>query len=211
MILAMVRSVIFDLGAVLASDEWPLIYKKLSQDLGISEKKAREVMGQLFMRFCRGEFDETTFWVKYGRRAGVEIPSEYPSSFWTETYLQWSEDVSEVWQIAKELGQLGLRLVILSNIDEPHVKANYKMGRVDRLKKIGFEKFFWSCELGMIKSQPQLFEFVLGKLDLAANECIFVDDTEVYTKLAGGLGMRGIHFKSAEQLRRELRKFGIRV
>ncbi len=208
----MIKVALFDLGGVLASDEWPLIYQRISHDLGLTIEKARAIMVPLFYEYCRGEFDEKSFWLQYEEKVGTKIPADYPTSFWKTTYKQWSEDVEEVWQIAAQLKKQRLRLVIFSNITTPHVEANQEVGRIARLKEIGFEKFFWSNELGMVKPEKKFFQYALNSLGLKGNRCLFVDDNKSYAKIATDLlGIIGIPFRTPGQLKRELKKLGLKV
>ncbi|GAA1219240.1 HAD-IA family hydrolase [Kitasatospora nipponensis] len=45
----------------------------------------------------------------------------------------------------------------------------------------------------MRKPDRELFEITLKLMDLPAEECIFVDDTEAYVKAAEQLGLAGVH------------------
>ncbi|MEU8432871.1 HAD-IA family hydrolase [Streptomyces sp. NPDC029216] len=46
---------------------------------------------------------------------------------------------------------------------------------------------------GMRKPDPELFEVMLKLIDLPADACVFVDDTEEYVRAAEKLGFAGVH------------------
>ncbi|MEU9005275.1 HAD-IA family hydrolase [Streptomyces sp. NPDC048551] len=52
---------------------------------------------------------------------------------------------------------------------------------------------------GMRKPDPEIFEVMLKLLDMAAEECVFVDDTEEYVRAAEKLGFSGVHALQPEQ------------
>ncbi|RSS81124.1 HAD-IA family hydrolase [Streptomyces sp. WAC06614] len=52
---------------------------------------------------------------------------------------------------------------------------------------------------GMRKPDPELFQVMLKLLDLSAEECVFVDDTEEYVRAAEKLGFAGVHAVQPEQ------------
>ncbi|MFE2849746.1 HAD-IA family hydrolase [Streptomyces lavendulae] len=52
---------------------------------------------------------------------------------------------------------------------------------------------------GLRKPDPELFEVALKQLGLAADECVFVDDTEEYVQAAEKLGFAGVHAQQPEQ------------
>jgi HAD superfamily hydrolase (TIGR01509 family) len=74
-----------------------------------------------------------------------------------------------------------------------------------------FDNIIVSSEVGMVKPHPDIFTYILGQLSVNASEALFVDDNEKHTKAAEALGIRSIHFRSAEQLKDELKGQGITV
>ncbi|MCM2392657.1 HAD-IA family hydrolase [Streptomyces albipurpureus] len=56
----------------------------------------------------------------------------------------------------------------------------------------------------MRKPDPELFEITLKQMDMPADQCVFVDDTEAYVKAAEQLGFAGIHNKDPHQTVAEL-------
>ncbi|MFE2914563.1 HAD-IA family hydrolase [Kitasatospora indigofera] len=46
---------------------------------------------------------------------------------------------------------------------------------------------------GLRKPEPEIFRLMLDMLDLPAEECVFVDDTESYLPPAAGLGFATVH------------------
>ncbi|MFT9784717.1 HAD-IA family hydrolase [Streptomyces rhizosphaericola] len=49
------------------------------------------------------------------------------------------------------------------------------------------------------KPDPELFEITLKLMDLPAEECVFVDDTEAYVQAAEELGLTGVHNQDPRQ------------
>lgn len=56
----------------------------------------------------------------------------------------------------------------------------------------------------LVKPDPRLFQVLLDRYGLRAEDCTFVDDNPVNVEAARRMGMRGIVFTSAEKLRKEL-------
>ncbi len=63
-----------------------------------------------------------------------------------------------------------------------------------------------SGEEHIIKPDHRLFEILLTRYGLTAQECIFVDDKAVNVRSACEMGFKGIVFRSAEELREELER-----
>ncbi|MBU0535753.1 MAG: HAD-IA family hydrolase, partial [Nanoarchaeota archaeon] len=58
---------------------------------------------------------------------------------------------------------------------------------------------------------PQIYLLVLKKIGLKPEECIFIDDRKKYTDAAEKVGINGIQFRDAEQLKKELAGLSIRL
>lgn len=56
-----------------------------------------------------------------------------------------------------------------------------------------FDKMWFSFQLGVIKPDPRIFEFILHDAQLKAEETLFVDDTLMHVEAAMKLGIRGFH------------------
>ena len=67
---------------------------------------------------------------------------------------------------------------------------------IDRYVVSGAEK--------LIKPDPRLFQVLLDRYNLKAEECTFIDDNPDNVAAAQKLGMQGIAFTNAETLRKEL-------
>ena len=67
-----------------------------------------------------------------------------------------------------------------------------------------FDGIVVSGNEGVIKPDVRIFEILLGRYRIAAHEAVFIDDNPQNAKAASALGIHGIHFQSAGQLRREL-------
>jgi epoxide hydrolase-like predicted phosphatase len=61
-----------------------------------------------------------------------------------------------------------------------------------------FDEVVISGEIGMRKPEPRIFEHALGKIGLAGQECVFIDDIEANIVAARGLGIAGIHHRDAD-------------
>lgn len=70
-----------------------------------------------------------------------------------------------------------------------------------------FVQKFLSFQMGCLKPDVKIFKLVIEKLNVAPGDLLFIDDKEENIRAAGRLGIHGIHFKSAEELERELNEF----
>jgi 2-haloacid dehalogenase len=66
------------------------------------------------------------------------------------------------------------------------------------------DRYVVSGAEGMVKPAPRLFQVLLDRYGLRAEECVFVDDNPDNVAAAKDMGMQGILFTNAETLRKEL-------
>ena len=66
------------------------------------------------------------------------------------------------------------------------------------------DRYVVSAAEGYVKPDPQLFQVLLDRYHLQADDCIFVDDNPDNVAAACQMGMKGIVFGGAENLRKEL-------
>jgi 2-haloacid dehalogenase len=72
-----------------------------------------------------------------------------------------------------------------------------------------FDGIIVSGEEGVIKPDPHIFKILLRRYALVPERTVFTDDNPDNAAAAHALGMHGIHFRSAETLRRELATLGL--
>lgn len=58
-----------------------------------------------------------------------------------------------------------------------------------------------SGAVGMVKPDPRIFQLLMDRYGLKAENCTFIDDNPQNVAAAQAMGMRGIVFESAEKLR----------
>ncbi|MEU4404656.1 HAD family phosphatase [Streptosporangium sp. NPDC023963] len=98
--------------------------------------------------------------------------------------------VEPMYEMLREARAAGLRTCLLSN------------SWANEYPREGWEDFFdavvISGEIGMRKPEPRIFEHALGRIGLAGEECVFVDDIEANIEAARRLGIVGVHHRDPE-------------
>jgi 2-haloacid dehalogenase len=72
-----------------------------------------------------------------------------------------------------------------------------------------FKDIVVSGEVGFIKPDPRIFQILLDRNGIAAESAVFIDDVAANAAAAARLGIHGIHFRSPDQLRRDLAAVGL--
>jgi putative hydrolase of the HAD superfamily len=110
----------------------------------------------------------------------------------------WSVYHDEVWTLAAEFRRSGGRTAFLSN-SGPEVMARV---RGDRALEARFDAVVISCEVGLSKPDPRIYQLCLDRLGLAARETLFVDDRADNVEGAARVGLQTLQFEGPDALER---------
>lgn len=103
-------------------------------------------------------------------------------------------------EILRTLKKEGWRLYGLSNWSaETFPMAQYDYGFLSLLEDIVI-----SGDVKMIKPEPEIFHYLLKRINLQPGECLFIDDSPANIETAKRLGFQTILFHSPSQLAEEL-------
>ncbi len=96
------------------------------------------------------------------------------------------------------------KLAILSNASPREIS---EMGEVSEY----FDAIVLSSEVGFGKPKKEAYEIVLSKVGVSSTEAIFIDDTLENVEGAKKAGIEAVLYKDTEQLKKDLKKRGVRL
>lgn len=202
---SVIRNIIFDMGNVLVHFNPNLFVSKAAvSDADRALLLEAVFRNPLWIEMDRGAATEEEAYADMCRR----LPKHLHGA--ARELLYWWHDLlpmEGMEPLIRELKSLGYGLYVLSNAPSnlhiyfPRIPgAQYMDGLVV------------SADHKMLKPQRALYEVLLNKYHLAAEECIFIDDTPANVEGARRAGLSGAVFPGdAAQLRRDLRAAGIPV
>ena len=110
----------------------------------------------------------------------------------------WLHYEDDVWTLAADFRARGGRTAFLSN-SGPEVMARLRGDRrIDHL----FDAVVISCEVGLFKPDPRIYELCLERLALPAAGTLFVDDRADNVEGAARVGLRTLQFEGPDALER---------
>lgn len=204
------QAVVFDLGGVLVNWQPPRLIQSIWPDRAPTEDRAREWAQAVFQSFVPG-----SAWSEFDR--GALPPDEVARRIAERIGVQPAEMVRLMDAIAphlapmqptvqwlQELAAAGTRLHFLSNMPAPFVAHLRQHHRFLDL----FHSGVFSCDVGQVKPQAEIFETAARQLGLRPEVSVFIDDHVANVETARTLGWRAVLFKDAAQCRDELRERG---
>ncbi len=189
-----VKNLVFDMGNILIGFRWK---DMLEIDRGLDPERARAVARAVFKSRLWEEYDMGDLSpdeLKEGYRRTK--PGLYEDIEW---FLDNADcmgvDRPGTWELVNRLKtEKGYRLYILSNYSERLYALH--AGRAE--KAIDFDGRLISYEVHLVKPDPAIFEALLKKYGLRAEECVFIDDVSANTEGAAKVGMKSVTVKTEE-------------
>ena len=203
MTIANIRAVVFDLGGVVIDWDPKLLYRKVFDG---DEAKMEMFLSQI----CPPDWNERQDGGRSLAAATEERVAAHPE--WEREirafYGRWIEMVGGpipgTANIMGELAALGVRLFALSNWSaETFPFVRHRFPELDL-----FEKIVISGEHGCAKPDERYYRIALEAFGLPATNLLFVDDNLRNIRAAERLGFQSLIFKSAKELRGDLRAMG---
>ena len=192
------KNIIFDFGNVLVQWHPELIYKQHFGDEAKAWWFLRHVADMDFrQRIDAGESMDACIREKQKEFPDYAAAIELYRTKWREML---TDEVPGMREVIKELRAKGYELFGLTNWSmETFPEAREHFGilqMIDRYVVSGAEE--------LVKPDPRLFQVLLDRYNLKAEDCIFIDDNPDNVAAAETFGMKGIVFTSAEVLRKQL-------
>ena len=196
--------VVFDVGGVLLQWDPRHLYRKLfaGDDAAMEhflgnvcteEWNERQDAGRTFAdaaaELLPAHADKAHLIHAFGRRFDEMIPGA----------------LEETVDILRELKRAGVPLYAVTNWSAETFPS--AQNRFDFFAE--FDGIVVSGEEGVIKPDPRIFRILLDRYDIPAHAAVFIDDNPANAEAATNLGIHGIHFRSPQQLRRELVELGL--
>jgi putative hydrolase of the HAD superfamily len=134
----------------------------------------------------------------------LKTTSDMLISSWKWAYRIKVKKNRKLYRLASKLGKMGYIVGVLS--DQWHISKEILANEKD-LKC--FNPRLISCDLGMRKPNPKIYNLLIRKLKVKPNEILFIDDRDWNIIPAKKLGMKTILFKNNKDFIKELENLNI--
>lgn len=196
------KNIIFDFGNVLVKWQPEKVYSEYFGD----EAKAWWFMRHMCdldwrQRIDAGERYDACIAEKAAQCPEYKEALEMYLSHWQEMLTGEMEGMREV--LAELKQESAVRIYGLTNWSmETFPAARERFGILQMI-----DNYVVSGAEGLVKPDARLFRVLLERYGLEARECIFIDDNEANVRAAEALGITGIVFRGANDLRERLGMF----
>lgn len=199
----MIKNIIFDIGNVLAKFGW----KDMMDSYHFPEEKYRRIADAVFLnplweerdRGVMKESEITDRFVKQAPQYETEIRSL------VDGIQDWIIEYEYAPGLVRGLKERGYRCFYLSNYPESGFTYIIDHYQFFQYMEGGIASYQVKC----IKPDPQMFQILMERYGLEAQECLFLDDTKKNLDVAESLGMRTILVDGYESIMAGLRENGV--
>ena len=200
-----IRAVIFDLGNVVCFFPTEEQWAEAAQFCGVDVGEFKRVFWLLRDDYDRGG-DPASYWLNFGRTTGRALDEQMIAGLVQREVAFWSHFDTRVLAWADQLRAAGIRTGLLSNLPWPLAHTlRATPGFLDHFDRVTF-----SCELGVIKPQPEIYRHAIEELRIAPAEALFLDDRPQNVEGARVVGLCAELFATWEEFcDRDLPRYGL--
>jgi len=197
-----VLNIIFDLaGVVVRYDQAALIAEVFAEPATHDTVRTDIINHSDWLALDRGTLSQRDATVRAAHRTGLAAIDI--ARFFEQMSTAWVT-ISGTVDILYRLHSRGYPLFCLSNMhpaSTAYLEQTYAFWKV-------FTGVVISCRVQLIKPEPAIYTYLLGKYGLQASHTVFIDDTVVNLAAAARLGMQTIQFENPNQCERQLQALG---
>jgi len=200
---ATIKAVIFDFGNVLCHFDNDRFLQGLSTLCGRPAEALKQAVygdSTLTQDYEAGRIDSQAFHEGLSTLCGTALPEAELIRIYTDIFTPIQATFDLISKL-KPHYQLGL----LSNTSPWHFEHGIRTTAVFP----AFEAVTLSYEVGASKPDPRLFEDALAKLELVAEECVYIDDVPTFAQAATTHLLHGVTYTTPIALLSELRRLKV--
>jgi putative hydrolase of the HAD superfamily len=149
----------------------------------------------------RGEITEASFLERLGEALEPLLGHRPELHRFREIYFEALDPNPEMIDLMRHLKGEGYRMAMLTNNVREWEPLWRSMLPVDEI----FETVVDSGFVGCRKPESRIYALTLERLELRAEDCLFIDDVEVNCEGAKRMGMNAVHFRETAQAIAEIR------
>jgi putative hydrolase of the HAD superfamily len=202
----MIKAIIFDFGNVICNFNNNVLIGKISAISGKTEKEIFDLIyvnSGLPKKYETGGISSKEFFQELSRWCGLNISYDELKEIYSKDKFTPVEGMVELIEKLKKNYKIGL----LSNTSE--WDWDYMIQVAPIIKK--FDTITTSYEAKAMKPSQKIFEDALNKLNLKAEECVYIDDIAEYAEVAKSMGFWAIQFKGIDNLKKSLEEIGVEI
>lgn len=195
------KGVVFDFGGVMTTTTMPERVHKVTDELGIPWQVIEEGFAKYRRLLDGGYYDLQALYDLIFAGANIEIAPEELARIVEEDTASYLYRNERTLKWMKELKAKGYKLGILTNMP-PAFAVKFREHFADFIALA--DAMVISGEERMFKPQRRIYELLRKRIELPAEELVFIDDVESNCRAAREAGWQAIRFISNDQVENDI-------
>ena len=192
------RAIFFDLGGVILRTEYQTPRERLAERLNMTYEDISKLVfeAETARKASLGEISVEEHWLAVTRK--LRLPDSEAEAIRIEFFAGdvIDRDLLDFIRSLRPRYRTGVISNAWGDLRDYIVKHQFDDA---------FDTLIISAEIGMMKPQPEVYQWALKQAQVEANEAAFVDDMPKNIEAANALGMHGIIFRDPAQVKENLR------
>jgi putative hydrolase of the HAD superfamily len=201
----MIKAIVFDYGKVISFPPDPEIMEQLASMAGVGVGVFEPLLWELRSEYDRGTVSAREYYGQVLSRLNVKLDEKTIETMIELDWKSWKNLNPGTVKLMEDVKAAGLILGILSNMPHDFLAFARKNFSLFSLPDVSL----FSCEAGLIKPEPAIYQKLLSLLKCDPGELVFFDDTLNNVKSAADLGIRSFLWQDPETARRDLSGLGV--
>ncbi len=191
-----IKLILFDFGNVISKPQNSDRMDRISRLTRLERNDLDRLYRKYRSDYDRGWINGPEYWNQILKHSSVNPDTNLLNELTKEDILSWMEFDIRMIDWAKTLKNNGFQIAVLSNM--PSDELDYFRKHFDWIDI--FDYTFFSCELKMLKPEPEIYKHALEQMGIAANQILFIDDLEENVIASRELGINSYLYRSFEEL-----------
>jgi len=190
----------FDVGNTLV--DCSNYFKTATTKFHLKEDDLKKVFDENLDSITKGSLDPKQFWEKCIERYGIQNAHNY-------NFLEsWVSDYEPITEMHEFIGKLKSQyhIGLLSNIYKGMLPLLLEKGLIP---KINYDQVIFSCDVGMMKPNPDIYALAQNKANVDSKNILFIDDRQDFLDGAKGVQWNTFLFNDKQRINsiKELEEF----
>jgi glucose-1-phosphatase len=202
----MIKAIIFDFGNVICHFTNDIFRQRIANLSGKTKEEIKKLIyedSDIIQKSEMGQITLEEFYEELSEICEINVSYDELKTIYSTDKFTRVEGTKELIEKLRKNYKIGL----ISNISE----WNWDHAVQIAPEVLTFETITKSFEVRAMKPSPIIFEDALKKLNLKAEECVYIDDIEEYVEAAKNMGFRAFQFTTAAQLETDLKSIGVEI
>jgi putative hydrolase of the HAD superfamily len=199
----MISHILFDNNGVLTTSDGEKTHQAVADYLKIDRSDVNALFAPDVRALDTGAITQKEFYRRVIERGKFKVSVREFERLHLNSYIAKSKNQ----KLAKLLSK-HYPTYLLTNFGDAFWKMYPKWGLDGVFEK---KNVFLSAELGLAKPDPAIFNYVLKKLNIAAENVVFIDDNSDNIRSAKNLGIHTVLYKGHDELVSSLMHLGIKT